>query len=293
MSIYIATNIRYISSIKALILLSPLSSLVKLSTIDSINNSNKSSELESSYSNDERVLFYDQVNKIKIVCCPVMIIHGLKDEIIPYSKTLELVKLLTCDWSAEWYPTNGGHKNIINKYRVRFYLKVSNFLKHTNLYNQNNRSVMDRFSNSTYNNKYSVFDDDIITIRKSVRRSPAKKINNTNPSGFRKVQLKPCPKTSSKTQAFSSKILPKEFFDPVNDLTPIIGVLGVSEKVISEFKLSDKKIKEESGNLIRVDYNVDNSYYSNEKKRKDTNFGDFSAGIAEEEYKLVRGTNNS
>ena len=174
-SIHIASQVRFNSRFKALILLSPISSYVELTSIESLNVSN----LPESEFMDPKIQFYDTANRIKLINCPIMVIHGLKDEYISYLKTLEMVKLLTCELKSEWYPSKGQHRNILWKYRVSFYGKVNNFLNHVNTY-YNNSPIEKSSSYMIYRNTMEqAIDDEIrITMRNSQRKSNFNKKNN-------------------------------------------------------------------------------------------------------------------
>ena len=164
--------------IKALIIMSPISNFVKLSAFTTTSYTD-SSIVDLEVQTNPRVEFYEIVNRIMDVQCPIMVIHGSKDEFVPIPKTLELVKLLTCEWSTEWYPVLGTHKYIIKKYRSRFFLKLLNFIKHVKIYQAQYEQEESNDENNTIERKVTNFDnfnlddfvqdknEDILTIRKS------------------------------------------------------------------------------------------------------------------------------
>jgi len=73
---------------------------------------------------------FPNVDRIGQVCCPVYIVHGTKDEIIPISHTEELVK--NCRQGIAYPPfivENGGHNNLEIIARHSFYDNFLTFLQ--------------------------------------------------------------------------------------------------------------------------------------------------------------------
>ncbi len=170
-SIYTAVHRKYKANIKALILLSPISTFVNTDSYRSDVSLDRKKHL--SLGTDSKTLFYQEINKIRDAFCPIMVIHGVKDNVIPYSKTLEFVKLLTCEWSTEWYPTSADHNNIYKKYRLKFLSKLSNFIDHVNVYKQILDGVTESADFMNFNRLNSLINDkneDIVTIRQSSSR---------------------------------------------------------------------------------------------------------------------------
>lgn len=68
------------------------------------------------------------LNKIIEVNCPIFFIHGLKDEAIPHSHSLEMASKV--GFPYQWYPRLGTHNNIMTFYRKKFYSKLKTFMEH-------------------------------------------------------------------------------------------------------------------------------------------------------------------
>ena len=106
------------NDIKALILLSPIVSGLK--TFDkNLNISNEDLNL---------IDFFSNISKIKEIYCPIFVIHGTKDEIIPYDQVVNMSKSIKRVY--EWYPKMGDHNNILCRYRKDFYIKCKTFFEY-------------------------------------------------------------------------------------------------------------------------------------------------------------------
>jgi hypothetical protein len=115
------------SSIKGIVLISPIASGIKL--IDpkfSINTF----ELE-------KIDVFCNLGKVSDISCPVFLIHGMQDDVIPQTQSFEMMKKIK--YVYEWFPTRGNHFNITTKYRSKFYIKLKLFLEHLK-YNKNKNS---------------------------------------------------------------------------------------------------------------------------------------------------------
>lgn len=115
-SIHLAT-IMCFKKIKGIILLNPISSALRLMSHDS--NVDKKNEICDVFNN---------FNKINDVECPIFLIHGQLDDLIPYEQSIEMAKNIKKLY--EWYPTHGDHNNILVKYRSKFIQKTNLFLEH-------------------------------------------------------------------------------------------------------------------------------------------------------------------
>jgi len=60
------------------------------------------------------------------VKCPVLIIHGMKDQVIPHKYSYQMAKRLKNPY--EWYPRKADHHNLINNYRNKLFLKLLMFI---------------------------------------------------------------------------------------------------------------------------------------------------------------------
>jgi hypothetical protein len=110
-------NYKYV---KGIILLSPISSGLKIA----LNNydSSKYKEIDV-FCNDLKI---DQIS------VPIYIIHGQEDELIKVKHCQNMAK--KAKRVKEWYPVEGNHNNIIQRYRYKFYSNVKNFLEIINEY---------------------------------------------------------------------------------------------------------------------------------------------------------------
>jgi surfactin synthase thioesterase subunit len=120
-SIHIATNIKY-KNLKAIILLSPIASGLKIVN-HKINISNEDLE---------EVDFFSNISKIKEVSCPIFLIHGQRDELIPYQQVLQMSKSIKKLYN--WFPKSGDHNNIMSKHRVKFFSKCRMFFDYLKIF---------------------------------------------------------------------------------------------------------------------------------------------------------------
>ena len=140
--------------IRAVILISPIASSKKF--FEKINEKNNNIGLE-------KIDVFCNIKKIQEVKCPVLLIHGRKDEIIPFSQSEEMKNYIKI--KHEWFPKNGDHSNILTKYRTKFYLKCNLFLdnlfcfekKRINSKNSLNQSFGEYNSNKNKTQEYCEF----------------------------------------------------------------------------------------------------------------------------------------
>ena len=78
------------------------------------------------------------LSKVSEISCPVFLIHGLQDEVIPSGQSLEMMTKIKN--SIEWFPKRGNHSNITVKYRSKFLSEVRQFLDQLN-YSQQSNSI--------------------------------------------------------------------------------------------------------------------------------------------------------
>lgn len=124
-TVHLATT-SFSKYIRAIILLSPIASSIKLFA-DCSDNTGL-----------EKIDVFCNLKKIKEVNCPIFLIHGKKDEIIPFSQSEEMAKYIKI--KHEWYPKNGDHGNILTKYRLKFFTKCKIFIE--NLIYLENKNTM-------------------------------------------------------------------------------------------------------------------------------------------------------
>ena len=105
-------------TIAGLILMSPLS----FSDYNKMKNCNK----------NEKNIY--NLSDIKDICCPILIIHGQKDELVPYTNSDEIAKQMSA--VNRWFPKSGKHLNIYEKSRKTFLKKVNDFFWIINDFNK-------------------------------------------------------------------------------------------------------------------------------------------------------------
>lgn len=109
-SVYLATQ----TAVRAVVLQSPLCSIYRVA-------------FQSRYTMPGDL--FPNVDRIGDVPCPVYIVHGTKDEIIPFWHAEELVKNCRKDVGyPPYYVENGGHNNLEIVARQPFYDNFSKFL---------------------------------------------------------------------------------------------------------------------------------------------------------------------
>lgn len=116
-SIHLAIHNKY-QKISGILLLSPIGSGIKL-----VHPTAKLTKEEY-----DKYDCFCNVNKIKDVNCPIFIIHGMQDEIIPHTQSIEMAQKIR--YLYQWFPRQGNHNNIMYIYRDKFYSKLKIFLEH-------------------------------------------------------------------------------------------------------------------------------------------------------------------
>jgi hypothetical protein len=124
------------NKIRGIILVSPIASGIKL-----INKNMRISTIEL-----EKIDVFCNHGKASEIACPVFIIHGQKDEVIPIEQVKEMGKRIKT--VNEWFPSMGTHNNIFNKFRNKFVTKVKLFIEYLNYYQQKLGNV-DSFNNGS------------------------------------------------------------------------------------------------------------------------------------------------
>ena len=122
-SVLLAITKQY-KDIRAVILLSPIASGIKL-----VSKDIKLNELE-------KIDVFCNIRKIIDVCCPIFLIHGQKDQVIPIEQSVEMSKFMKNVY--EWHPRHGDHNNILTQYRTKFLQKCKFFFEHLNYYSKKN-----------------------------------------------------------------------------------------------------------------------------------------------------------
>ena len=132
-SVSIASSPKF-CGVKGCILLSPIASGNNL-----INYTNSNLECI----ND----VFNTVSLAKEIICPVFVVHGKLDNVIPIEHSYDIVKELKN--SMTWYPNKATHSNLATLYRQKYYAKLKTFLKYVeDNYSKVNRIRLDSISQS-------------------------------------------------------------------------------------------------------------------------------------------------
>lgn len=115
------------------------------------------------YDNQEIDVFCND-NKISKIACPIFVIHGKKDEIIKYKHCLKMAKKIK--HLKEWYPSEGNHNNIIERFRVKFYLNCKDFISQLKrikrVDDENDDFNFSHFHNFSFQSKYCEENDNVV-----------------------------------------------------------------------------------------------------------------------------------
>jgi hypothetical protein len=139
-SLHLATQSEY-NNIKGIILMSPVSTGVRIISTDI-----KIKQLERMKNYD----IYHDIRGISNIRCNVLLIHGMKDDVIPVESSKELAKHILS--LHEWTPKKGDNGNILTIYRTKFIIKCKSFFEYLNY----------RKSKSRHNEKYEDANEDYI-----------------------------------------------------------------------------------------------------------------------------------
>jgi esterase/lipase len=116
-TVHIAVKKEY-QNVKGIVLISPIASGIKL--VDP--------KLTITTVDLEKVDVFCNLSKVSNIQQPVFLIHGLKDDVIPHSQSLEMMNKIKHVY--EWFPSKGTHSNIITDHRSKFFSKIKIFLEH-------------------------------------------------------------------------------------------------------------------------------------------------------------------
>jgi len=142
---------KHFSGIKGIILLSAISSGIKLISPD----------IKIEQSELEKIDVFCNLEKASEILCPVLIIHGQKDKVIPINQCEELCNKIKNVY--KWYPNNGTHSNILTEYRMKFYSQMKYFLDSITLFNVN-KDENDRHSSAI---SLTGQEENLVKIRRS------------------------------------------------------------------------------------------------------------------------------
>ena len=79
---------------------------------------------------------FDNKKKMLDIDCPIFLIHGKKDNIIPYTHSIELSKFIKNIY--KWFPTRASHNNILTTQRLKFYQKFKFFIDYLTRFHPKN-----------------------------------------------------------------------------------------------------------------------------------------------------------
>ena len=184
-SIHLAMKSSF-SKIAGLILLAPIASAMKL-----VDPNIKYDEI-----NEEKDIFCN-IKKIGEIRSPIFLIHGMKDNIIPYNHSVDLG--MKTNLLFKWYPSNGNHVNILSANRTKFYRKCNDFFYHLEEYYTKYNSINYNFAKLSKRSKLSIenkagvegkYEIELINIEKnnlSDEKNEDENFKNENYSGSQKI----------------------------------------------------------------------------------------------------------
>jgi pimeloyl-ACP methyl ester carboxylesterase len=149
-TIYAATQVSIIQNcLHGIILVSPVGT-----SLDNANKPTNKTSDSNEYLNRRLSDDLSQLdNEFKDIVCPIFLIHGKKDQVVPYLSTVKFG--LKIKNKYEWYAKKADHYNILTKYRSKFLSKIKFFLDYLRAnVNQeglmSNKTIMQK--STTYNN---------------------------------------------------------------------------------------------------------------------------------------------
>ncbi len=122
-SVHLAINKNF-KDLRAMILISPIASGVKLVSPDM------------DVKDLEKIDVFCNIRKINDVACPIFLIHGRLDEVIPIEQSIEMAQYMRNAY--EWHPRHGDHSNIFTKCRSKFFQKCKFFFEYLNYHTKRN-----------------------------------------------------------------------------------------------------------------------------------------------------------
>jgi hypothetical protein len=132
-SIKLASDAKF-RDINSIILLSPIVSGLKFF--------NKDLKLEKS-NEYEKIDVFPNFIRISEIHCPIFLIHGHRDNMIPVKQVIEMGKSIRALY--QWYPSDGDHNNILIKYRCKFFTKCKMFFDYVKFF-KNSQNTNKSFS---------------------------------------------------------------------------------------------------------------------------------------------------
>ena len=147
--------------INSLILLNPVLSLKKFE--------NKSYSLNRTGEIGKTDIF-GNFDKISEINCPIFLIHGYKDRLIPLKDIIKMAKSIKTLY--QWFPSKGDNSNILTKYRRKFYTKCKMFFDYMNIFRKKSKQII---NNSEVLKNYSFKYEESYMV--SDTNKPFKRIN--------------------------------------------------------------------------------------------------------------------
>ncbi len=106
---------------------------------------------------------YSNITKeqLRRIECPVFLIHGLCDQVIPFKEMNKMLKYFKNVYT--WFPSKGTHDNIFTVYRMNFIMQMNLFI------NSLTSSKLTSTQTSSIHFKFRFEDDDLmITKNRSI-----------------------------------------------------------------------------------------------------------------------------
>jgi hypothetical protein len=147
--------------INSLILLSPMISTNK--------HQNKSYSLTQSGEIGKTNIF-GNFNKISEVSCPIFLIHGYQDRLIPVKEVINMAKSIKTLY--QWFPRMGDNNNILTKYRRKFYTKCKMFFDYLIIFKKKPKEVI---TNSEISKNFSFKYEECYMVSDIIK--PSNKLN--------------------------------------------------------------------------------------------------------------------
>jgi len=246
-TIKIASNIKY-KDIRAVMLLSPIASGMQTAH----------HQLKASKEDLKEIDFFSNISLISEVSCPIFIVHGVKDKIIPVSQVEKMAKSIKKLFS--WFPSQGDHNNILFTYRRKFYNKCKLFFDNVLL---TKKKVENDFGIRT--SKFVSFkieesyikDEETKDCRKNTYSSNSKSSNNI--LDMRKISIK----SENPFQVNEVKIDDLQLLHLKTD--PNIGTHKLSLGVIPQVSSNHKRVCSKKSDKS---YGNNNKSYGNEEYKE-------------------------
>lgn len=149
-SLYLCSNPDF--SCKSIILHSPLSSGLRI--------------LDPKLNYTPKTDFFQNIEMIPFVNCPIMIIHGVDDEVLPIEHSKMLVGK-SIGLIMIWWAKDCSHEDILQKKGKEFYLNVKKFIKSIKNSKSCNANMHSYSFSRTYQEFYKQYQEEkpIISIK--------------------------------------------------------------------------------------------------------------------------------